>query len=87
MTTDNLFAAVLTFAVLAGAPVVFGNHVLERNHAPVAAETATLPTVTVVGRRVAAADSVTLPTVTVVGRRATPTQVAALTTTPAQRVQ
>ena len=52
-----------------------------------ATATATLPTVTVVGRRVAAADSVTLPTVTVVGRRATLTQVAALTTTPANRVQ
>ena len=52
---------------------------------------ATLPTVTVVGRRaapstVAAAERVTLPTVTVVGRRA-PTAIAVETETVDHRVQ
>jgi hypothetical protein len=49
----------------------------------------TLPTVTVIGHRVApaAVAEVTLPTVTIVGRRVAPTAVAVETGSVEQRVQ
>jgi hypothetical protein len=84
--SENIFSAVLTLSLLAGGTVAFGSEFLaSRTPAPQVA--ATLPTVTVTGKRVAAADTVTLPTVTVTGRRATPTEVASETSTVEQRVQ
>lgn len=94
MTTENIFSAVLTLTLLAGGAVAFGSDATSKPTAPAKAETTalvTLPTVTVIGRRVAAttvgaAETVTLPTVTVVGRRA-PTEVAVETHAVHQRVQ
>jgi hypothetical protein len=82
MRTENLFSAVLTFGMLAGGAVGFGGQLLATEQA-----VATLPTVTVIGRRVAEADQVTMPTVVVVGRRIAPTEVAVETETVQQRVQ
>ncbi|HEY2559063.1 MAG TPA: hypothetical protein VGI48_05060 [Caldimonas sp.] len=81
MRTENFFSAVLTFGMLAGGAIGFAGQLLPTDQA-----VATLPTVTVIGRRVAEADPVTLPTVMVVGRIA-PTEVAAETETVQQRVQ
>ncbi|HEX4232899.1 MAG TPA: hypothetical protein VH041_01215 [Caldimonas sp.] len=82
MRTENLFSAVLTFGMLVGGAVGFGGQLLATEQAVV-----TLPTVTVVGHRVAEADRVTLPTVVVTGRRNAPTEVAVETWTVQQRVQ
>jgi hypothetical protein len=87
MTTENLFSAVLTFSLLAGGAVAFGSDLVQRGDAASTSRVATLPTVTVVGKRIAASDDVTLPTVTVIGRRATPTRVAIETETVDRRVQ
>ena len=90
MTTENIFSAVLTLSLLAGGAVAFGSDAASKHAGPAKAETAvvTLPTVTVVGRRIAPAAlaQATLPTVTVVGRRA-PIELAVETETVEQRVQ
>ena len=65
--SENIFSAVLTLSLLAGGTVAFGSE-LVRPHTP-APKVATLPTVTIVGKRIAANDVVTLPAVTVVGKR------------------
>jgi hypothetical protein len=82
MRTENLFSAILTFGMLAAGAVGFGAQLLPTEQA-----IATLPTVTVIGHRVAEADRVTMPTVVVIGRRITPTEVAFETETVKQRVQ
>ena len=77
--SDTLFSAVLTFSVLAAGTVAVGSEMLAPRHpAPTRAATvATLPAVTVIGKRVAHADQVTLPLVVVTGRRSVePTTVA-----------
>ena len=74
---ESLFSAVLTFSVLAGGTIAVGSEMLAPSHAaarPTAV--ATLPPVTVIGKRVAAIDAVTLPMVMVTGRRHAPTEVA-----------
>jgi len=55
MTTENIFSAVLTLSLLAGGTVAFGSDAASNHAGPAKAETTvvTLPTVTVVGRRVA----------------------------------
>jgi len=87
MTTDNIFSAVVTFSLMAGTTVAFGADLIQPRNAPAATLVASLPTVTVIGKRIAAADRITLPTVTVVGRRVAPTEVAAETASIEQRVQ
>jgi hypothetical protein len=87
MTTENIFSAVLTFSLMAGGTVAFGADLLRTKPAPAAVATATLPPVTVIGRRIASADRVTLPSVTVIGRRVAPTKVAVETGSVEQRVQ
>jgi hypothetical protein len=67
--SDNILSAVLTFSLLAAGTAAVGSEMLKPHHAGNASAVATLPTVTVVGKRVAAADVVTLPTVVVTGRR------------------
>ncbi len=67
--SDNLFSAVLTFGLLAAGTVAVGSEMLASRPAAKASGVAMLPTVTVVGKRVAVADAVTLPTVVVTGRR------------------
>ena len=86
MTNDNLFSAVVTFSLMAGATIAFGNDLVQSRHAPNARPVATLPTVTIVGKRIAATDRITLPTVTVIGRRVAPIEVAAAATVK-QRVE
>jgi hypothetical protein len=85
MTNDNLFSAVVTFSLMAGATIAFGADLVESRHAPTAKQMATLPTVTIIGKRIAATDRITLPTVTVTGRRVASTEVAANTGTVAQQ--
>jgi hypothetical protein len=87
MTKDNLFSAVVTFSLMAGATIAFGADLVHSGHAPTAAQIATLPAVTIVGKRIAASDCITLPTVTVVGRRVAATRVAASNETVEQRVE
>ena len=88
MTTENLFSAVLTISLLAGGTVAFGSDAVQTPASKaVTTSAATLPTVTVTGRRVAAAHQVTLPTVTVVGRRVATTAVAADTVTADPHLQ
>jgi hypothetical protein len=84
--SENLFSAVLTLSLLAGGTVAFGSELLSPQ-APAARHVATMPTVSVVGKRIAASDTVTLPTVVVSGRKCTPTELAAETNSVAQRVQ
>jgi hypothetical protein len=78
MTTETIFSAVLTLSLLAGGAVAFGSDAARTPQAPAMVATATLPTVTVVGQRVAAAEA-TLPTVTVIGHRAAAATVAKAT--------
>jgi len=66
--SDNIFSAVLTFSLLAAGTIAVGSEMVAPRLDPASA-VATLPTVTVVGKRVAAADVVTLPAVVVTGRR------------------
>jgi hypothetical protein len=84
--SENLFSAVLTFSLLAGGTVAFGSELVQP-HAPAAKQIATMPAVSVVGKRIASADIVTLPTVVVSGRKCTPTELAAETNSVPQRVQ
>ena len=60
MTTENIFSAVLTLSLLAGGAVAFGSDVAWKHTAPTNIETSavTLPTVTVVGRRIPTAVAV-----------------------------
>ena len=67
--SDHIFSAVLTFSLLAAGTVAVGSELLAPRHDAKAQVVATLPPVTVVGKRVAAADVVTLPAVIVTGRR------------------
>jgi hypothetical protein len=73
--SDNLFSAVLTFSLLAAGTVAVGSEMLAPQHKTTQAA-ATLPAVTVIGKRIAAADAVILPTVTVTGCRHPDTEVA-----------
>ena len=77
MTTENIFSAVLTLGLLAGGAVAFGSDLASSPRAPAKVAAATLPQVTVVGRRIAVAVEVTLPAVTVVGHRIAPATLAA----------
>jgi hypothetical protein len=65
--SENLFSAVLSLSLLAGGAVAFGSELVGPHHS--AAQVATLPAVTITGKRIAADDAVTLPTVTVTGKR------------------
>ena len=67
--SDNIFSAVLTFSLLAAGTIAVGSEMVATGPLAKASPEATLPTVTVVGKRVAAADVVTLPAVIVTGRR------------------
>ena len=67
--SDTIFSAVLTFSLLAAGTVAVGSEMVAPRPVAQASAAAMLPTVTVVGKRVAAADAVTLPTVVVTGRR------------------
>jgi hypothetical protein len=89
--SENLFTAVLTFSLLAGGTAAVGAELLA-SHRPAAraAAVATLPAVTVVGKRIVAearADAVTLPMVMVTGRRQALVEVAADDTDRGQRVE
>ena len=74
--SDNIFSAVLTFSLLAAGTIAVGSEMVAPRQVAKASAVAMLPTVTVVGKRVAAADAVTLPTVVVTGRRPVVTAVA-----------
>jgi len=67
--SDNIFSAVLTFSLLAAGTIAVGSEMTVSRHPAQASAVAMLPTVTVVGKRVAVADAVTLPTVVVTGHR------------------
>ena len=66
--SENIFSAVLTFSLLAGGTASVGSELLAPRHAAGSTAVATLPAVTVVGKRIALADA-TLPPVTVIGKR------------------
>ena len=84
--SENIFSAVLTFSLLAAGTVAVGSEMLTpARPAPKASAMAMLPTVTVVGKRVAVADAVTLPTVVVTGQR--PLVTAAADADRAPRIQ
>ena len=86
--SDNVFSAVLTFSLLAAGTVAVGSEMLaSKTPAATATAVATLPTVTVIGKRIAAADTVTLPPVTITGRRLVEARVAETAGTDAWRVQ
>ena len=65
MTTENIFSAVLTLSLLAGGAIAFGSDAAAKHAGLAKAETtvATLPTVTVVGRRAPTAIAVETETV------------------------
>ena len=67
--SDNIFSAVLTFSLLAAGTIAVGSEMAVPRHT--AQASAAMPTVTVIGKRVAVADAdaVTLPTVVVTGHR------------------
>ena len=67
--SDNIFSAVLTFSLLAAGTIAVGSEMTVSRHPAEASAVAMLPTVTVVGKRVAVADAVTLPIVVVTGHR------------------
>ena len=67
--SDNIFSAVLTFSLLAAGTIAVGSEMVAPRPAARTTTVAALPTVTVVGKRIAAADAVTMPTVVVTGRR------------------
>ena len=85
--SDNIFSAVLTFSLLAAGTIAVGSEMVAPRQAAKASAVAMLPTVTVVGKRVAVADAVTLPTVVVTGHRPVVTAVATDDTGRASRVQ
>lgn len=75
--SESIFSAVLTFSLLAGGTAAVGTEMMKPHRAAAApTAVATLPAVTVVGKRIAAADAVTLPTVVVTGRRGSVADVA-----------
>ena len=84
---DNLFSAVLTFSLLAAGTIAVGSEMVAPRPAAKTSAVALLPTVTVVGKRVAGADAVILPTVVVTGRRPVVTAVAVDDTGSDSRVQ
>ena len=67
--SDNIFSAVLTFSLLAAGTIAVGSEMVAPRPAARTTAVAALPTVTVVGKRIAAADAMTMPTVVVTGRR------------------
>ena len=67
--SENLFSAVLTFSLLAAGTIAVGSEMVAPRQVAKTSAVAMLPTVTVVGKRVAVADAVTLPTVVVTGHR------------------
>ena len=67
--SENIFSAVLTFSLLAAGTIAVGSEMVAPRQAAKSSAVAMLPTVTVVGKRVAVADAVTLPTVVVTGHR------------------
>lgn len=86
--SDNILSAVLTFSLMAAGTAAIGSEMMAPRHAadtPIAV--ATLPTVIVVGKRIAADDTVILPTVVVTGRRHLDTEVAADDTAARSRVE
>ena len=85
--SENLFSAVLTFSLLAAGTIAVGSEMVAPRQVAKESAVAMLPTVTVVGKRVAAADAVTLPTVVVTGRRPVVTAVAIDDTASDSRVQ
>ena len=85
--SDTIFSAVLTFSLLAAGTIAVGSEMVAPRQAAKASAVAMLPTVTVVGKRVALADAVTLPTVVVTGHRPVVTAVATDDTGRASRVQ
>jgi hypothetical protein len=66
--SDNILSAVLTFSLLAAGTAAIGSEMLAPRHAAKVTAVATLPAVTVVGKRIALAEA-TLPPVTVIGKR------------------
>ena len=87
MMSDNIFSAVLTFSLLAAGTIAVGSEMVTPRQAAKTSAVALLPTVTVVGKRVAAADAVTLPTVVVTGHRPVVTASAIDDTGRGSRVQ
>lgn len=86
--SDNILSAVLTFSLLAAGTAAVGSEMIAPRHAAAkATAVATLPAVTVIGKRIAAADAVTLPTVVVTGRRHVDTEVAVDASASESRVQ
>ena len=85
--SENLFSAVLTFSLLAAGTIAVGSEMVAPRQAGQASAVAMLPTVTVVGKRVAVADAVTLPTVVVTGHRPVVTAAAIDDTGASARVQ
>jgi hydrogenase maturation factor HypE len=86
--TENLFSAVLTFSLLAGGTIAVGSEMLAPQRVAAApAAVATLPPVTVVGKRIAATDAVLLPTVVITGCRQARTEVAIDDTATGSRLQ
>ena len=67
--SDNIFSAVLTFSLLAAGTIAVGSEMVAPRQVAKTSAVTMLPTVTVVGKRVAIADAVTLPTVVVTGHR------------------
>jgi hypothetical protein len=85
---DNLFSAVLTFSVLAAGTIAIGSEmVAPQQIAARPAAVATLPPVTIVGKRIAANDAVLLPTVVITGCRQAHTEVAIDDTATESRLQ
>ncbi len=85
--SDDILSAVLTFSLLAAGTAAVGSELLTPRHAARTTAVATLPAVTVVGKRIAAADAVTLPTVVITGRRQAVTEVAVDDSARDSRVQ
>ena len=86
--SDNILSAVLTFSLLAAGTAAIGSEMVgSHRSAAKATEVATLPTVTVIGERLAAADPVMLPTVTITGSRHPETRIAGGDSDIAQRAQ
>jgi hypothetical protein len=85
--SDNIFSAVLTFSLLAAGTIAVGSEMVAPRQAAKTNAVALLPTVTVVGKRIATADAVTLPTVVVTGQRPVVTAAAIDDTGASARVQ
>ena len=85
--SESIFSAVLTFSLLAAGTAAVGSEMMKPHRAAAPTAVATLPAVTVVGKRIAAADAVTLPTVVVTGRRGSVTDVAVDDSARESRVQ